>query len=52
MGKSLFKATNHDLERLSAEELYIYQEIRDLLIADGMPEEEAEKAAYLSFFIK
>ena len=48
----MFKATDQDLERLSAEELYIYQEILDLLIADGMPEEEAEKAAYLSFFVK
>ena len=48
----MFKATSHDLERLSAEELCIYHEIIDLLIAYGVPEEEAEKAAYLSYFIK
>jgi len=52
MGKSLYKATNHDLKRLSAEELRIYHEIIYLLMADGMPEEVAEKAAYFSFFIK
>ena len=52
MGKSLFKAANHDLERLSSEELSIYHEIVDLLMADGVPEEGAEEAAYLSFFTK
>ncbi|ACM18803.1 hypothetical protein Geob_0434 [Geotalea daltonii FRC-32] len=52
MNRALFKATNHDLERLSAEELRIYLEIVDLMVADGMTQVEAEDQAYLSFFTK
>jgi hypothetical protein len=52
MGKSLFKTSNQDLESLSAEELCIYHEIVDLLMADGVPEEGAKEAAYLSLFVK
>lgn len=52
MNRSLFKATSHDLERLSDEERQIYQELLDVLLANGMPHIEAEDAAYLSFFTK
>lgn len=52
MKRALFKASKHDMQRLSAEELFIYFEIVNLLTAEGMTQMEAEDAAYLSFFIK
>jgi hypothetical protein len=50
--KRFIKATSHDLESLSAEELSAHNEIIDLLMADGLSPEEAENAAYLSLFAK